>query len=168
MTTEEIRARRREYTRKWRAANPEYNSKCYRKWRVANPNGPRDKSRKYRAANRERANEKSRKWYAANRERVLEKAKRKRLADPRRLQDIHLKSKYGITREQYENILIAQGYVCLCGEPFGDGLEKPVIDHHHATGKVRGILHNRCNIWIGQRDPEILKRFRNQKGELRG
>jgi hypothetical protein len=37
-----------------------------------------------------------------------------------------------------------------------------VVDHCHDTGKIRAILHSRCNVFIGQRDPRILIRLRNK------
>jgi len=50
-------------------------------------------------------------------------------------------SYYGITREEYD----ALGSVCFgCGAT--EGL---VIDHDHATGKVRGRLCHGCNVSIG-------------------
>jgi hypothetical protein len=56
--------------------------------------------------------------------------------------------KYRLTREQYEAMLVAQGGTCanpLCG----DSLAKPHVDHDHATGKVRGVLCQGCNIALG-------------------
>ena len=41
----------------------------------------------------------------------------------------------------------AQGGRCaICGLP----LTKPVLDHDHATGAVRGTLHNGCNALLGK------------------
>ena len=30
-----------------------------------------------------------------------------------------------------------------------DGIEKPNVDHCHLSGKIRGIVHSRCNSIIG-------------------
>jgi hypothetical protein len=55
-----------------------------------------------------------------------------------------MKRRYGITIEQYDEILAAQGGVCLmCMKaPYEQRL---VIDHDHATGRVRALLHQNCN-----------------------
>jgi hypothetical protein len=73
----------------------------------------------------------------------------------------NLKRKYGITHEDYEEMLQEQDFkcaVCLCtveeaslfyankGE-LGPMLS---IDHNHMTGKVRGLLCGGCNISLAQ------------------
>jgi hypothetical protein len=74
-----------------------------------------------------------------------------------------LKKKYGMTLEDFNKMVEEQGGTCLCGELFGDNkVDRPVVDHCHATGKIRAILHSRCNAFIGQRDPQILIRLRNK------
>jgi hypothetical protein len=55
-----------------------------------------------------------------------------------------MRRRYGITMEQYEGILEAQGGVCLmCMKP--PYAQRLVIDHDHATGRVRALLHQNCN-----------------------
>ena len=66
----------------------------------------------------------------------------------------HLKSKYGITLEERYNILKKQNYICpICLQKLNENesksILKPVIDHCHKTKKIRGIIHNKCNIAIG-------------------
>ena len=42
-------------------------------------------------------------------------------------------------------LLTKQGNVCaVCGNPF-TARDKPVLDHCHSTGFIRGVLHNSCN-----------------------
>lgn len=57
--------------------------------------------------------------------------------------DYALQKKYGITIDEYEAILVAQGGHCaICLST--DGLD---VDHDHVTGRIRGILcgpHNRA------------------------
>lgn len=76
--------------------------------------------------------------------------------------DNYLKSTYGITRNQYEELLEKQGGKCaICG---GAGFKMRVhhwsslvVDHDHKTGEVRGLLCHNCNRGIGllQDSPDV-------------
>lgn len=60
-----------------------------------------------------------------------------------------LKFKYGITPEDYQEMLAAQGGVCaVCGA--GPGVRALAVDHCHTTGRVRGILCPNCNTGLGK------------------
>jgi hypothetical protein len=64
----------------------------------------------------------------------------------------HLKRKYDLTIEQYDDMARAQDFVCaICREPFKlDSLDRgPCVDHCHETGRVRGILCWDCNRGLG-------------------
>lgn len=54
--------------------------------------------------------------------------------------------KYRIEPEDYEQMLSSQGGLCaICRtEP-----PKPVVDHCHSSGDVRGVLCSNCNTGIG-------------------
>lgn len=59
--------------------------------------------------------------------------------------------KYGITREIFEKMVEDQGNCCaVCHEEFGFKGLIPVVDHDHDTGRVRSILHMKCNTALGQ------------------
>lgn len=71
----------------------------------------------------------------------------------------HLARKYGITAEDYNRMLAAQGCVCaICGKP--EKGKRLAVDHCHATGRVRGLLCMNCNRAIGhfQDDPDLMLR----------
>ena len=55
---------------------------------------------------------------------------------------------YGLTPEEYKALLSKCGGVCqLCGsKPLAKQLN---VDHDHATGEVRGLLCNNCNLGLG-------------------
>lgn len=58
-----------------------------------------------------------------------------------------LKSKYGITLNDYKKLFKQQKGKCLvCGKKSNKTLH---VDHNHKTGKVRGLLCFRCNYGIG-------------------
>lgn len=57
----------------------------------------------------------------------------------------HLKRKYGITPEKFDEMSASQNGACaVCGST-----ERLVIDHDHETGAVRGLLCNSCNLALG-------------------
>lgn len=57
---------------------------------------------------------------------------------------------YGITSEQYDDLLAAQWEVCaICAAP-RSARYRLAVDHDHATGKVRGLLCERCNTALGR------------------
>jgi hypothetical protein len=56
-----------------------------------------------------------------------------------------LKTRYGLTVEEIDAMLAAQGGVCaICRKP----PKRRCVDHDHQTMRVRGILCNRCNIGL--------------------
>lgn len=81
--------------------------------------------------------------YAKNRE--------KRLASAR---VYALKSRFGLTPEQYDLMFAAQGGVCaICHRPSDKGTL--VVDHCHKTGKIRGLLCRVCNSFLGRIDDSL-------------
>lgn len=68
--------------------------------------------------------------------------------------------KYGISYEDYCELLLLQGFRCaICGK-HNDDLSQPnklCIDHDHETGTVRALLCGNCNVGIGRlMDSEAL------------
>ena len=95
-------------------------------------------------------------WFADNPERAT-LSRRK----------FNLEKNYGLTVEEYERILANQGGVCaICrrDEPNEHGRTgkkfRLSVDHCHATGRVRGLLCQKCNRAIGLMDDsvDLLKR----------
>jgi hypothetical protein len=48
----------------------------------------------------------------------------------------------------YEQMLCKQRSACVCGQPFSNETP-PHVDHCHATGVIRGLLCEKCNLGIG-------------------
>lgn len=78
-----------------------------------------------------------------------------------------LKSKFGINKEQYREILVRQRNKCaICGkvnqENSIDG-KSFAVDHDHKTGKIRGLLCTRCNPGLGffNDDTKLLRKAIN-------
>ena len=56
---------------------------------------------------------------------------------------------YRLTVEDYARRWNAQAGKCaVCQNVLRDGVGGAGIDHDHHTGKVRGILCTRCNLWV--------------------
>lgn len=97
---------------------------------------------------------------ACRRERDRARAEKKAARrDPMKDRESKLKANYGITLQQYDAMLEAQDGVCaICLAPetrsvYGE-LPRLVVDHNHATGRVRGLLCASCNGRLGAIDDE--------------
>jgi hypothetical protein len=78
---------------------------------------------------------------------------RKRHQDnPERTKNNDLKRLYGITLNEYNQMLTEQNNQCaVCNTTDPGGKHgKFMVDHCHSTGKVRGLLCKRCNIALGE------------------
>jgi hypothetical protein len=110
--------------------------------------------------NPEREIARVRAWQQANPHRVKAWAAKNRDKRLKKLREIHLRNKFGLTPDEYERILEAQGGVCgLCESPPSPGISLHV-DHDHGTGEIRGLLCVRCNNALGlfREDADLLKR----------
>jgi len=126
-----------------------------KKWYEANKERSREIARKSAEKNREAINARRR----ANSERNTIKNKEWRKANPEKAAVIYrrrnLKQKYGITIEQFEEMVLQQdGRCAICHSK-----EKLVVDHCHTSNEIRGLLCASCNRGIG-----LLK---DSKGVLR-
>lgn len=71
----------------------------------------------------------------------------------------HIKHKYGITLEEYEQKLKKQSNKCsICSKELVAGTQQCHYDHNHATGQFRAFLCTNCNRGIGhfQEDQQLL------------
>lgn len=77
-----------------------------------------------------------------------------------------LLKRYGMTIDEYEAMLSAQGGLCaICRQPEPaidprtNKARQLAVDHCHTTGKIRGLLCVLCNQGIGQfrDDPQLLQ-----------
>ena len=72
--------------------------------------------------------------------------------NPEKMKEIRrkakLKKKYGISLKQYDEMVIKHGNKCaVCNKTHE---RRPLnVDHCHATGKVRGLLCDKCNMALG-------------------
>ena len=71
-----------------------------------------------------------------------------RIKNPDKTRTHRLTAHYGITKEQYDAILIEQDGLCAANgcQPTRRGL---FVDHNHDTGEIRGLLCQHCNTALG-------------------
>lgn len=129
--------------KQWIGENKERRFQQQKQWERANPN----KIKQYRKTTRE--NERIRHPGQAN-------ARRKRWND-RHLQqnalchlEHRLRTDYGMTLDNYLNMLSKQNNCCaICGVTTQELDRRISVDHCHKTGKVRGLLCQKCNNGLG-------------------
>lgn len=101
--------------------------------------------------------ERSKKHSKGNRISVNKHNRKYKNDNPDKIREYHLLYNYGITLEEYENILIDQNGLCaICNNPEKfiapktGQLQKLTVDHCHTTGKIRGLLCRTCNSALGK------------------
>jgi len=103
----------------------------------------------YSQNNKEVLRQKKKDYYNKNKEKFKEKMQQYDKKVKERRSDALQKQKYGISLEQKAQMIKEQGGTCrICKNPLEPGRKSPT-DHDHKTGKVRGILCNKCNIGLG-------------------
>lgn len=134
----------------------ESNRKAKKKFREKNIDKDRkyqrDAQRRRRQKDPEQCNEYNRTWNKNNKDKAF-KTNRKSV----------LKIKYGISIDDYNELLSKQNNVCaICKkeemiiDPRSQTKRQLAVDHCHVTGKVRGLLCSRCNIAIGYFNDNVL------------
>jgi hypothetical protein len=75
----------------------------------------------------------------------------------------HLK-RYGLTLDEYSQMLEAQNHVCaICRHPERAHHRRAArlsVDHDHATGRVRALLCFKCNAGIGHFNEDVGVMYR--------
>lgn len=89
-----------------------------------------------------------------------ERHPRKRAASIRR----YGLKRYGLTEGTYRSLLKSQNHVCPICLRSVRGLNRKKlsisVDHDHKTGRVRGILHDKCNNLLGFVHDDIQTLYR--------
>lgn len=127
------------------------------RYRAKNIEEYRERKRNYSKteAQRKKRTEYMKEYRAKNKDKVNEQARKShnnslitRTYEYRR--NGFLKTKYGITLDDYKNMVISQNGKCLiCGIDNPRVNKSWHVDQCHKTGKVRGLLCNYCNPRLG-------------------
>jgi hypothetical protein len=154
---EKRRAYHTAYNRKWRARNPSKVKESLQRWRKSEHGKAKIKARRRTEAARKYHRDWMRRTYHAE-----DSTRRERLASSKKWHETHpdrimahlrkhkLMQHYGITEEQYQELLKKQNGVCALCCKLPDSNRRLAVDHNHKTGKIRGLLCSRCNNLLGQ------------------
>lgn len=101
--------------------------------------------------------------YFVTQEGKNEYARKWRASNPRIQRHLTLKTKFGISLEQYQKMFVDQGGVCaICKCPETTkykGVNGDVswlsVDHDHSDHTVRGLLCSRCNHMLGHAKDKV-------------
>jgi len=108
------------------------------------------RQRQNRKDNLDKTRKNDKKQYAKHRKKRIIAAREYRKKYPDRTRKTNLKVKYGITPKDYDYMLDKQGGMCaICGEHNSKLKRMLFVDHCHKTGKVRGLLCDTCNKFLG-------------------
>ena len=84
---------------------------------------------------------------------------------PNKVRNQRLIKTYGITETQWDKIFKHQKGVCpICLKPIlkpgnKEGKLAAAVDHDHKSGRVRGLLHFKCNrYYVGRMTAEVSRR----------
>ena len=108
-------------------------------------------TKEYYRNHKEKLKTKNKEYYLNHKEKLKTKHKEYYNKHKEEFKKYHLKNRYSLSISKFNNLLLAQNMKCaICKEPLD--LQNPHnvnIDHDHKTGKIRGILCNKCNVAIG-------------------
>lgn len=117
-------------------------------------------NQKYRKENKEKIKKYKHKYHKDNKEEITKKRREYRKNNPvkikKQIRDAHLKFRYNISIEDYNEKFKEQDGKCeICGQyetakSKSNKIRPLCVDHNHITNEVRGLLCNNCNQLIGR------------------
>lgn len=122
----------------------------------------KESDKKYRQANKERRKEYGKKWCEANPEyhRKYCQENKEHIREWKRNYD--LVKKYGITIEKKRVLWQRTEGICkICRKAMD--FDSTYVDHDHKTGKIRGLIHGNCNLFVGllEKNPERINNVKD-------
>ena len=114
---------------------------------------------------KEKHRARQKRWRDAHPEEHRARNKTWREANPEQERARKIKYRHGLSQDEFNAMLEAQGNVCaICGTAKW-GSQGPHVDHDHKTEKIRGILCKTCNVGLGQLG-DCVERIRDALGYL--
>lgn len=127
------------------------------KWRKNHPERAKEIQKNYKKNNPEKYKASQKKYRDTHKEEIHQRFVEYKAGHPEVVRDNHIRSRYGISIDDYNKIFIKQdGRCAICGE---NQSERLAIDHDHITGEIRGLLCRKCNLMLGYSgdNPGILR-----------
>lgn len=137
--------RAKENGQKWKKENPTYLSE----WKAHNAEHVQETQKQWRKANAESLQRYEKERYAADAEVFRAKTRAWTAAHPEAPRANHLRSSYDMSLDEYAYLLDRQNGACATCRLFCEANKVLSVDHDHATGNVRGLLCNKCNVALG-------------------
>lgn len=130
-----------------------------RKERIEKPERLRERRKSYYQRHKAEIVARQKEYRKAYPEKQKESDRKWRLKNATKMRYDMVRYYYGITPDQYEEVVRRQlGCCAICGAE-NSGKRRLHVDHDHKTGKFRGLLCSRCNSGIGMfRERELLMR----------
>ena len=125
------------------------------------PFNEKEYQKEYRSTHAKERKENQAAWYKANQTKVKAYRERNKERISRYRWFYNLKTKYGLTIDDYEELYRKQkGKCAICGTAERSRRNQRLcVDHDHKTGKIRGLLCDNCNRGIGLLKEAVFKAF---------
>jgi len=143
---------RKDETREYREHNKEKIKEVQKKYYEENRQSLLQKNAQWREANKERVSQLSKKYYTENKDSLLDYQRKYREHPVNNHRSFlqRLDKEWGLSESKYVEMFSAQKGECpICESPLISDTKRPVVDHNHTTGDIRGILCDGCNRAIG-------------------
>nr|BDD47441.1 hypothetical protein 18 [Pelagibacteraceae bacterium] len=95
---------------------------------------------------------------------TIERSRKRYHSNPDEINDRRAAKTYNTTVEHIKQMREEAGGICqCCGKPGEGHYKRLVIDHCHSTGKIRGLICQKCNTVLGlvKDRIEVLQNLQN-------
>lgn len=104
----------------------------------------------YYQRNKDRCKARNKARYAAKHDEIRSRMRQYYAANKAKWREGNLKKHHGVSLSQYIKVVDSQNGCCgICGV-HQSKLRRPLaLDHCHSSGKIRGVLCDKCNLGLG-------------------